>query len=246
LVPKPPKRDFQKLLDNDRKILRFSAVLDSRKPEDKLRKFVLAYYLADDTIAVFEPPQRNTGILGGKFLERRRLKKPQAKAAPMLTLAQLTRRPNTAPAAFSHSWSPTSSNGSSRASTPSGPLPPLSTGSPPPNFPKSPSNGSTSSDDYYTPSDLHVGAVVQVYNHRLILQDASEYAHQYMEAAPDDFPLADVSRISEKIAEGMGDKGDEVAHRFAELDPHANGFVDLANFRTVMRDLFPELTEQVC
>jgi hypothetical protein len=32
--------------------------------------------LADDTIAVFEPPQKNSGIVGGKFLERGRIKKP--------------------------------------------------------------------------------------------------------------------------------------------------------------------------
>lgn len=30
---------------------------------------------ADDTIGVFEPPARNSGIVGGKFLERARLKR---------------------------------------------------------------------------------------------------------------------------------------------------------------------------
>ena len=34
------------------------------------RKFVLSYFLADDTLSIFEPPQRNTGITGGKYLER--------------------------------------------------------------------------------------------------------------------------------------------------------------------------------
>ena len=28
------------------------------------------YYLADDTISVYEPPQKNTGVMGGKFLQR--------------------------------------------------------------------------------------------------------------------------------------------------------------------------------
>jgi len=31
---------------------------------------VLSYFLADDTLSIFEPPQRNTGITGGKYLER--------------------------------------------------------------------------------------------------------------------------------------------------------------------------------
>ena len=39
-------------------------------------RFIISYFLSDDTIIVFEPPQRNSGILGGKFLERGRIKKP--------------------------------------------------------------------------------------------------------------------------------------------------------------------------
>ena len=31
---------------------------------------MLSYFLADDTLSIFEPPQRNTGITGGKYLER--------------------------------------------------------------------------------------------------------------------------------------------------------------------------------
>lgn len=58
LVPKPPKKQFQKMLDNDRKILRFSATLTSNKQEDKDRVFVVSYYLADDTVGIYEPPQR--------------------------------------------------------------------------------------------------------------------------------------------------------------------------------------------
>ena len=39
-------------------------------------RFIISYFLSDDTILVFEPPQRNSGILGGKFLERGSIKKP--------------------------------------------------------------------------------------------------------------------------------------------------------------------------
>eukprot|EP01137_Pigoraptor_chileana_P027140 Opistho-2@685 len=76
LVPKPPMKDFVKMIDNEHKILRFAATLRSDKPEDKGRNFIVSYRLADDMITIYEPPQRNAGILGGKFLERTRVLKP--------------------------------------------------------------------------------------------------------------------------------------------------------------------------
>lgn len=76
LVPKAPRKDFIKMLENEHKILRFSAHMESDKPEDKNRQFIVSYRLADDMMTVFEPPQRNAGILGGKFLERTRVRKP--------------------------------------------------------------------------------------------------------------------------------------------------------------------------
>lgn len=67
------------MLDYDRKILRFAANLDSTRPEDKDRIFILSFFMADDTISIYETPQRNSGITGGKFLERRRVQKPNSK-----------------------------------------------------------------------------------------------------------------------------------------------------------------------
>ena len=40
------------------------------QPSDEDRQFVLSYFMNDDTISVFEPPIRNSGMIGGKFLER--------------------------------------------------------------------------------------------------------------------------------------------------------------------------------
>merc|ERR1711967_34195 len=76
LIPKVPKKNFRRMMENDRKVLRFLARLDSSSPEDNGRVFVIKYFLADDTVAVFEPPQKNSGISGGKFRERCRIKKP--------------------------------------------------------------------------------------------------------------------------------------------------------------------------
>jgi hypothetical protein len=53
-----PKKNFQKMLDNDRKILRFSSSLLSDKADDRNRVFVVSFYLADDTVGIYEPPQR--------------------------------------------------------------------------------------------------------------------------------------------------------------------------------------------
>lgn len=76
LVPQPPKKDFIKMLENGGKVLRFEALLDSQKPEDQGRKFIISYRLSDDMITIHEPPIRNSGRIGGKFLERTRVGKP--------------------------------------------------------------------------------------------------------------------------------------------------------------------------
>lgn len=76
LIPQPPKKDFIKMMENDHKVLRFEAILDSVKPEDSGRRFIISYRLADDMITIYEPQVRNSGIIGGKFLERTRISKP--------------------------------------------------------------------------------------------------------------------------------------------------------------------------
>ncbi|KAH0794609.1 EF-hand domain-containing protein 1 [Histomonas meleagridis] len=74
LHPKVPKKDVVKLINNDGLILRFEAKFTNPRPQDVNRKFVIAYYLADDTIAVFELPQRNSGFKEGKFIQRNKVK----------------------------------------------------------------------------------------------------------------------------------------------------------------------------
>lgn len=78
LIPKVPKKNFRRMMENDRKVLRYMARLDTAQPEDVDRVFIIKYFLSDDTVSVYEPPQKNSGIVGGKFLERCRIKKPNA------------------------------------------------------------------------------------------------------------------------------------------------------------------------
>ncbi|KAL7881553.1 hypothetical protein AOLI_G00084010 [Acnodon oligacanthus] len=81
LLPKPPQKDFKKLMEKDRhglesNVLRFVGKMLTDNTIDKDRTFIISFYLSDDTITVFEPTQRNSGVIGGKFLERSRVKKP--------------------------------------------------------------------------------------------------------------------------------------------------------------------------
>ncbi|EDV19218.1 EF-hand domain-containing protein 1 [Trichoplax sp. H2] len=76
LIPQPPKKDFMKMLEFNNVILRYEAKYVNPSPEDATRRFVFTYRLADDLMLIYEPRQRNSGIIGGKFLERTRVVKP--------------------------------------------------------------------------------------------------------------------------------------------------------------------------
>jgi hypothetical protein len=78
LHPKPPRKDIVKYVQRDGQVLRFAAKFKNPAPQDRFRKFVIAFYLADDTVAVFELRQRNSGFSEGKFIERTRLKNVRA------------------------------------------------------------------------------------------------------------------------------------------------------------------------
>lgn len=83
LIPKPPKRDLHKLMNKDKIILRFVVRMietDTHKHSktDLDRRFICSYYMMDDSMLIFEAPQRNSGIAGGKFLERQKIYKPQS------------------------------------------------------------------------------------------------------------------------------------------------------------------------
>lgn len=72
----PAQPDFVKLTVNDKKVLRFRAMLVEAPGVPRVtqadvdRSFVLSVFLTDDTLSVYEPSVRNTGFPGGKFLER--------------------------------------------------------------------------------------------------------------------------------------------------------------------------------
>jgi len=76
LTPKVPKIDFKKLMENDGIKLSFLAKIDGAAPEDINRRFNITFHMDKDTLGVFERFQRNSGFVGGKYLERCRIRNP--------------------------------------------------------------------------------------------------------------------------------------------------------------------------
>eukprot|EP00756_Hemistasia_phaeocysticola_P008401 Hpha_TRINITY_DN14610_c2_g16::TRINITY_DN14610_c2_g16_i1::g.48389::m.48389 len=72
LVLTRPRKNMKKYIEHGGSMLKFAMKLDNAEPADAVRRFVLTFYLADDTLSIFEPAQRNSGIIGGKFLQRQK------------------------------------------------------------------------------------------------------------------------------------------------------------------------------
>ena len=70
LCPKQPKKNSMKSFLNEGKVLRFRCRFDTPKIEDEGRKFILSFFLVDDQMSIHEPPVRNSGIIGGRYLEK--------------------------------------------------------------------------------------------------------------------------------------------------------------------------------
>lgn len=77
LVPKPPSKNLVSFMEKDGKVMRFLAAFTKSSSSgpgsgdfDFQRRFLVNFFLVDDTLSVFEPPVRNSGIVGGKFFER--------------------------------------------------------------------------------------------------------------------------------------------------------------------------------
>lgn len=74
LTMKKPKRDFFKYVDQEKKVLRYMARFNTTAPEDVDRRFIITFYLNDDSISIYEPAMRNSGIIEGPFLRRNKYK----------------------------------------------------------------------------------------------------------------------------------------------------------------------------
>lgn len=70
---KPPRKDGSRFAKHGNNVVKFAMKLENGVAADEIRRFVLSCFLADDTICIFEPVQRNSGIVGGKFLQRQKV-----------------------------------------------------------------------------------------------------------------------------------------------------------------------------
>ena len=76
LKPGLNKKDMKKMFKQDMHILRFNCKLVSTEPDDENREFIISVYCGDDTIQVYEVCDKNSGRMGGKFMERKKHKNP--------------------------------------------------------------------------------------------------------------------------------------------------------------------------
>lgn len=73
---KAPKVDMKKMFKQDMHVLRFEATLVSTEPDDETRKFIISFYCGDDTIQIYEICDKNSGRIGGRFMERKKQTNP--------------------------------------------------------------------------------------------------------------------------------------------------------------------------
>ena len=74
LVPKPPKIDMAKIFLFDKVVFRFACRFVKDQLEPAVKKLGVTFYCADDTLMANLITAKNSGIIGGKFAERRRYK----------------------------------------------------------------------------------------------------------------------------------------------------------------------------
>merc|ERR1711990_1029827 len=76
LKAKPPKVDMKKMFKQDMHVLRFECSLVSTEPDDETRRFIISFYCGDDTIQIYEICDKNSGRIGGRFMERKKQTNP--------------------------------------------------------------------------------------------------------------------------------------------------------------------------
>ncbi|KAL4167103.1 hypothetical protein KRP22_012590 [Phytophthora ramorum] len=81
LLPKAPLKSIESL--DTTEVLRFRARFETEQPEDVARRFVISVIVSDQSVSIIEFIQRNSGIVGGKFLERTRIKRTRADGSAM-------------------------------------------------------------------------------------------------------------------------------------------------------------------
>ncbi|KAK2956544.1 putative EF-hand domain-containing protein 1 [Blattamonas nauphoetae] len=85
LIPKPAKKDLPRQIAFEGVVFRYKARFLNAAAQDANRRFIFSVFPADDTIAIFEPLDRNSGTSNGKFLQRGKYKREDGSGAYILT-----------------------------------------------------------------------------------------------------------------------------------------------------------------
>ena len=73
-----PRKNWAKINAYDGKVLRYHAKFaEPASVPDMDREFTVSFFPASDSLAIYEPPKKNSGVLGGKFLAKTRLRNPE-------------------------------------------------------------------------------------------------------------------------------------------------------------------------
>jgi hypothetical protein len=140
-------------------------------------RFIVSYFLGDDTLSVYEPPQRNSGLPGGNFAERGRVRRPGGGALDCYRPGDVRVGGGGFPRQHFHFWlawhGPISKQARCQARSP-----PLSRPPPPP---------------------IQLGAVLTVNGRAFMLEDADEATLKIMGGDPGAFPHADPQQVTGKM-----------------------------------------------
>jgi len=94
LMLKAPKKDYEKLLRDSHKVLRFKASLYGTKAaEDEGREFVINYFIATREVQVVENSVRNSGIIATTMLAKRKLYRECPRTGQKMVMEESEFRP---------------------------------------------------------------------------------------------------------------------------------------------------------
>ncbi|TGZ60658.1 hypothetical protein CRM22_008410 [Opisthorchis felineus] len=77
--------------------------------------------------------------------------------------------------------------------------------------------------DYYSPSDLYVGAEVIFNSFKFFILDADEYAYKYMEEHSAEFPYSNIKKIYDKLRPFVKERCEELNAFGKNQDPNETG-----------------------
>merc|ERR1711985_93986 len=97
-------------------------------------------------------------------------------------------------------------------------------------------------DDFYKPTDMFVGSVMEFRRHRFVLIEADEYTLNYMENKK--FPSSDVTEIVNKLKVKFNEQSVLIRDTFRKFDKDHSGSLNMAEFRDILNKFHFVVTDQ--